>query len=230
MGVLAQEVAQQFHADPLAHLAQHPADGFVHQVVRVMQVHFGVAQTPRSLALLQGLPGAHHADALAPEVVAARLRIQNAALVAQTGRQQQPVADNFGRGDIDQIPVVGTLGVAQVQRQDFVAPRDGGILLDAARAALLLELRHQQQQAAQPHFMPGRVQERDNFVQRRAFRLFCHRPRLPHLDAQKLVAMAVLPRRGLEKTHQHLPLRLVLQRAQMRNDFPCRTHQVLTPA
>ena len=50
--MLTEEVAQQVHGDSLAHLAQHPAYGLVHQVVRMVQMDLGIAQSPRWVALL----------------------------------------------------------------------------------------------------------------------------------------------------------------------------------
>ena len=52
LGVLAKEIAQQVHAASLAHLAQHPARGLLHQVVRVVQVFLSIAQAPGWIALL----------------------------------------------------------------------------------------------------------------------------------------------------------------------------------
>ena len=46
MGMLAKKFTQEVHADVLTHLAKHPANSLVHQVVRVMQVDFGIAQAP----------------------------------------------------------------------------------------------------------------------------------------------------------------------------------------
>ena len=44
--VLAEEVAQQVGRHALAHLAQHPSHGFVHEVVGVLKVALGIAQAP----------------------------------------------------------------------------------------------------------------------------------------------------------------------------------------
>jgi hypothetical protein len=46
VGVLAEEFSQQVFANALAHLAEHPAYGFMHKVVGVMQMDLGIAQAP----------------------------------------------------------------------------------------------------------------------------------------------------------------------------------------
>ena len=44
--MLAEEVAEEVHADALAHLAEHPAYGLVHEIMRVVQVNLCIAKTP----------------------------------------------------------------------------------------------------------------------------------------------------------------------------------------
>ena len=68
VGMTVEEVAQQFDAASLAHLAEHPARCLLHQVVGVVQVHLCIAQAPGGVALLRGLPCANDAHALSPEV------------------------------------------------------------------------------------------------------------------------------------------------------------------
>ena len=46
MGMLLEELTEQVHAASFAHLAKHPSHGFVHQVMRVVQMPFGIAQAP----------------------------------------------------------------------------------------------------------------------------------------------------------------------------------------
>ena len=70
MGVLAKEVSQHIHRDPFAHLAEHPANSLMHQVVWVVQMDLCIAQAPRGVALLRGLPRTDDTHALLPEIVA----------------------------------------------------------------------------------------------------------------------------------------------------------------
>ena len=67
VGMLAEEVAQEVHPYPFAHLAQHPADCLVHEVVGMMEMNLGIAQAPRGIAHLRGLPRTDDTHALFPE-------------------------------------------------------------------------------------------------------------------------------------------------------------------
>ena len=46
MGMLAEELTEEVHGHALTHLAEHPADGFVHQVMRMMEMDLGIAEAP----------------------------------------------------------------------------------------------------------------------------------------------------------------------------------------
>ena len=65
--MLAQEVAKQVHRDAFTHFAEHPTNSLVHEVVRMMQMDFSIAQTPRRVSHLRGLPRTDHTHALLPE-------------------------------------------------------------------------------------------------------------------------------------------------------------------
>ena len=72
VGMLAEEVAQEVHASldlrsRLAHLAEHPTYGLMHEVVGVVQVDFGITQAPRWVALMGGFPRADDTHALFPQ-------------------------------------------------------------------------------------------------------------------------------------------------------------------
>ena len=52
MSMLMEEIAKQVHRDALAHLAEHPTYGLVHQIVGMVKVDLGISQTPRRVSLL----------------------------------------------------------------------------------------------------------------------------------------------------------------------------------
>ena len=79
--MLAEKVAEEIHRDALAHLAKHPADGLVHEVVGMVEMNLGIAQAPRGVAHLRGLPRADHTHALLPEVGAMGERVEKAQLI-----------------------------------------------------------------------------------------------------------------------------------------------------
>ena len=65
--MLAEKIAEEIHGDARAHFAEHPTNGFMHEVVRVMQVCLGIAKAPRGIAQLGGLPRTDDAHALLPQ-------------------------------------------------------------------------------------------------------------------------------------------------------------------
>ena len=68
MRVLVEELAKHIRI-ALAHLSQHPTNGFVHQVVRMMQVFLRITPTPREFALLGCFPSADDTNALLPKAI-----------------------------------------------------------------------------------------------------------------------------------------------------------------
>ena len=80
MHMLAEEFAEEVDAfcssvggcgrGGFTYFSQHPADGFVHQVVGVIEERFCVAERIRRVAVAGCPPGAYHGDALLPEVAA----------------------------------------------------------------------------------------------------------------------------------------------------------------
>ena len=78
VGMLAEEVAEEVHRDALAQLAEHPADSLVHEIVGMVEMDLGIAETPGGVAKLGGLPRANHTHALLPEVGAVGEGIENA--------------------------------------------------------------------------------------------------------------------------------------------------------
>ena len=74
--MLTEEITKEIYRDALAHLAEHPTYGFVHQIVRVMQMDFGIAQAPRGIAHLRSLPRTDDAHALLPKARAFSQRVE----------------------------------------------------------------------------------------------------------------------------------------------------------
>ena len=60
-------------------------------------------------------------------------------------RQQQPVTKNLMDGEIDEIPVVGLLGVLQIKREDFITAFDGSLIILQFLRRQSFELRHKNQ-------------------------------------------------------------------------------------
>ena len=132
------------------------------------------------------------------------------AAVAQTGRQQQPVAQNLGGGKVYQVPVVGLSGILQIERQYLVAVADGLFVICQSLRGLSLKLCHEYQQSAEPHFVPMRHQQLRHLAKGEV--LGCEPDdltRLRHLQSQEFVALAIFARFSLEEAHQHSSLLIV---------------------
>ena len=81
VGMQMEEIAEEVHGYALAHLTEHPADCFMHQVVGMMEMNLCVAQAPRRVALLRGFPRADNAHALFPKAGALRQFVEDLELV-----------------------------------------------------------------------------------------------------------------------------------------------------
>ena len=228
MGMLTEEVAKQIHRDALTHLAQHPAHSLVHEVVGMMKVELGIAQAPRRVALLRGLPGADDAHALFPETGAPGEVIDDLDLIvfiAQSGGQQEPLAKDLMDGEIDQIPIVGLLGIAQIHRQDLIATTNSRLIVYQPFRGQPFELRHEYQQSAEPDLMPTVHQQLRDLAQREVFRDGTHHlARLGHFQSEERIALTILARSGLEEPHEDLALLVVLQRLHIHYYIPCCHH------
>ena len=223
--MLTKEIAQEIHRHPLAHFPKHPADGLMHQVVRMVEMDLGIAQAPRGIAHLRGLPRADDAHALFPQAGADSQFVEHVYLIvplAESRWEHQPVAKYLWCRQIYQVPVVGLLGIFQIEHQDFVPFPDSLRIIDEPFRCLSLEMPDEYQQSAEPHFMP-RAHQQSGYLAQWCILRYCfhHFSRLWHLHAQELITIAVLPRSRLEKSHQHLPLRLVLKRLHVLDDLSC---------
>ena len=130
------------------------------------------------------------------------------------------MAEDLGDREVDEVPVVGALGVLEIEGEDFVATADGGFIVFEALGGELLKFRHEDEQSAETDFVPAAHKQFGDFAQGE---VFCHAlddlARLGHLESEELVALAIFAGTGLEETHKHLSLRLVLLRLHIGNDF-----------
>ena len=196
-----------------------------------MQVHLGIAQTPGGVALLRGLPGAHHAHALPPQTGAVGQGIDHLQLIrplflsAGHGRgQQEPVSQNFRSCQVYQVPVVGPLGILQIEAQYLVATADGGGIVLQPLDGQLLKLCHHDEQAAEPHLVPAAHEQLRYLAERCVLCGLYHFSRQRHLESQELVALAIFARPCLEEPHQVEPLLLIAQRHHIVDNFSCCRH------
>ena len=218
VGVATEEVAEEVDADALAHFAQHPPDGFVHEVVGMVEVDFGVTQAPRGVAHLEGFPRTDHADALPPEVGAVCEGVDEGALVADEGGEHEPVAEDFGCGEVDEVPVVGAVGVGEIELGEGVAALHGVGVVDEAFGGCPLELCDQQEESAEAYFVPRAVEEGGDFVGGEVVGVACDLACLRDAQSEELVAFAVLAFCCLEEAHEDLALLVVALRLHVLDD------------
>ena len=98
-----EEITEQVHGYTFAHLAEHPTHSLVHQVVRMVQMDFGITQTPRGVTLLRGLPRTDDAHTLFPEAGAGGQVIEHLNLVrpvSQIRGQEQPMTQYLVNGHL----------------------------------------------------------------------------------------------------------------------------------
>ena len=130
------------------------------------------------------------------------------------------MAEDLGDGEVDEVPVVGALGVLEIEGEDFIATADGGVIVFEALGGELLKFRHEDEQSAETDFVPAAHKEFGDFAQRE---VFCHAlddfARLGYFESEELVALTIFAGTGLEETHKHLSLRLILLRLHIGNDF-----------
>ena len=109
----------------LSHLPEHPSDGLLHEVVSSVEMYLGIAQTPGRITILCRGERANHTDTLPPQMAAMGQSINDFALLPQVGRAHQPSPDDLRSRGIDKIPVVDSVGMMEVEVDDFVALADG---------------------------------------------------------------------------------------------------------
>ena len=130
------------------------------------------------------------------------------------------MAEDLGDGEVDEVPVVGALGVLEIENEDFVATADSGFIVFEALGGELLKFRHEDEQTAETDFVPAAHKQFGDFAQGE---VFCHAlddfARLGHFESEELVALAIFTGAGLEETHEYLSLRLILLRLHIVNDF-----------
>ena len=199
----------------LAHLAQHPAHGLVHERMGVAEELLGEAQCVGEVVGAQEHPARDHGHALPPQVAARGEAVEDVAAgqCAVGGGMKQVGAEDFGATEVDEVPVVSGIEVSEVALHHFLAPHSSGLQSSRRTPARgthdsLLHVVHQCEEAAEPHLVPGRTQQFLDLGQGHgcAHRTH-HLAHLRHTDTEKAVALGILPRPRLEEAHQHLPLR-----------------------
>lgn len=188
----------------LAHLAQHPADSLVHQVVMMAKKGFRQPQCVVKLTRLYQPQGRNDRYALLPQIFTAGKPVKHRAISIG---MQQPVADYLRTGQIHQVPVIGLTGMAQIESSYLLTPFIRILLLSGKRFQHLL---HKNHKTTQTHFMPPAVQQFFKFGKRHAAHDgLDHFTRLRHFQPEKFITFAIFAFACLEKAHQIATLNIV---------------------
>ena len=182
------------------------------QVVPVGKQGGGYAQSVVKLSAANEHPVGHHGHALLPEVGIGGEAVEQTAVghgAVGEGKEQIDTED-FRARHIHEVPIVRAFEMCQIEVGDGFAPFGKCRAGQAARGRGGFHLLHEEQQAAESHFVPRRGEEFLYFRQRRFEACHVHHaPRLRAFDAEELVAVAIFSFLRLEKFHQHLPLLFV---------------------
>lgn len=126
-----------------ANFAQHPADGLVDEIVLVVEKGFGETDGIVEVGGLDEAEGGEHGDAPVPDALALGQLVQEAAVLVD-----EVAADDFGRGDVHQVPTVDPSAVR------YVAVVDEFLFFVAFRLLRPIGEDHGRQQA---YFVKGRL-------------------------------------------------------------------------
>ena len=158
-GVFGKEGAEDVHAAALAHLAEEPTDGLVHEVVRVVEMVLGVAEGVGSVVGLQRCHRRDDGDALLPEVIAVSEAVHEMKLILFRGvRLYEPRAENLVAAEVHEVPVVGAAGIGEVEFED--------LLLGLGSSTFAVVLIDEDEETAEPHFVPFVAQQHLHLLQR----------------------------------------------------------------
>jgi len=129
---------------------------------------------------------------------------------------------NFMHREVHEVPVIHLFSVLEIHRYDFITSFDCLSIILQPYGCQLLKFRHKNQETTESHLMPTIHQQFWYFIQWEInpCRLY-YLSRLRHLQAQKLIALAILAWPCLKEPHQHTSLLLILQRLHIAYYFLC---------
>ena len=191
-GMIVEEFQQQFHTAVFSYLAQQPAGGFVNQVVGMVEQFSGNTQGVVVASFAHRCHGGYNGHALVPQVA-----VHSGEFVKDGGFggvAYNPVAQNLGGDEVDQVPVVS-------------AVEDGEVEIDGGAAIVVSFLPpvdfNEHEEPGEAYFVPGRGREGVDVGNLRFVAMVAdHGACQGHHDAEKAVALAILAGTGLEESLQ----------------------------
>ena len=184
MSVRVEELAEAGGV-ALADLAQHPADRFVNEVVRVVQQTPGDPHRVVELVAADEVERGDDRDPSLPQVLRAREAVE-----PRPAALEKPCADDVLGRHVDEVPVVDPAGVVEVEVEDPPSRR----LVAAAERV------DQNEQSDEPDLVLGRVKQRGGGVNRERAVSAGDRAQFRDAQAEEDVALAVFARAALEES------------------------------
>ena len=139
-----------------AHLAEHPAYGFMHQIMFMRHQPFGQRQRIGKIRTADKSPSTDNRNPLFPKIIAGSQFIQDGTVPVH-----QIFADNIPAGQIHQIPIIAAAGILQIETIHLFP--------FSFRCLLILKTVDQNQQGAKTGLMPGTIQQALQFIERHRF-------------------------------------------------------------
>lgn len=171
-----------------ADFAEHPAGGFVDEVVRVVEEDFGDGEGVGEIVLFDEIESAEDGDAFFPERGGVGEFVEDFAVASE-----EPLAEDAWSGDVNQVPVVYVGGVFQVEIDDGFG--GGGV----AGFECCFKLLGGDDEGSQAKFVVWRVERFFQFRKRKFEEFFCDLALLGDGEAEELVAFGVLAGAGAEE-------------------------------
>lgn len=182
--MLVEEGLEVGAAGTLADFAEHPADGFVNEVVFVIEQDLGDGEGVEGFGLLDVVEGGDHGDAAFPEDGGAGEFGEEGFVAAG-----EVVADEMLGTDVDQVPVVDAMGVFQIKVVEFfLVGLIGGVIAG-----------DEDEEGGEAEFVFGAVEEVFDFLKGEVGEFFGELALLGEGEAQEEVAFAVLAGAGFEE-------------------------------
>jgi hypothetical protein len=174
-----------------ADLPQHPADGLVDKIARIIQEQVCESKRIFEIAAIDERERRENGDASFPEILRAGELVQNPAIAID-----EIDSDDARRAEIHEIPIIDPFRVFEVGAVDALA----FFFLP------FFELPHEDEERRQPLLVEFRLEELKDLPERKLGMGPRDDPLGRHHDAEEPVSFAVLPFSGLEETHEEFCL------------------------
>ena len=196
------------------HFAEHPSHGFVDEVVGMVEQKVSDAQGVSIFVVADEHPVGDDGNTLLPKAGAQGQTVEDGAVwhAAVGEGMEQPVSENLWARHVDEIPVVGPMGMLQVEGGNFFSSGcHFRCVLASACGQCGLHFLDEQEQTAKACLVPGGEQKVMDFGQGDLQSGFLdHHAGLGTFQPDEAVAVAVFPCAGLEKAAEHLALAFVM--------------------